>query len=176
MIVHPEAVAEAEVADGRLKIGYSAYHTLVMPQLDFVPLSVMRQLKKFEQSGGKVIWVDCVPRGAELVENDEAVKAALENAQPIPAGQLAGSIAGSYSPAFDLAFSPGTDQMMVGRFHRDGKQIYLLVNRLQKPISIEVKGEGTATLLDPSTGEITSLSLPAGVVAIHPLDPLPTHR
>jgi len=52
-----------------------------------------------------------------------------------------------------------------GRFHRDGKQIYLLVNRLQQPISIEVKGDGSATLLDPSTGEITPLSLPAKLSA-----------
>ena len=54
--------------------------------------------------------------------------------------------------------------MMVGRFHRDGKQIYVLVNRLQTPIKATVTGEGegrSVTVLDPSTGKITQVDLPA---------------
>ncbi len=55
MIVHPEAVAEAAIEDGRMNIGYGSYHTLVMPQLDFIPHKVAFQLKRFEEAGGKIL-------------------------------------------------------------------------------------------------------------------------
>ena len=168
MIVHPEAVAEAEIAAGHMNIGYGSYHTLVMPPLDFVPLAVSEQLQRFEQAGGKVIWVDQVPRGAEHAKNDVAVKAALQNARAIRVDKLAGSIAESYSPEFDLTFTPGTDQLTVGRFHQNGKLVYLLVNREQKSISIKIKGHrkggpGKIKVLDPSTGKTHDISLPVRI-------------
>jgi hypothetical protein len=167
MIVHPEAVEEAEITDGQLKIGYGSYHTLVMPQLDFIPLSVVEQLERFEQSGGKVLWIDQVPRGAEHAGNDQAVKAALQNAQSVSVEEIAGSIEKSYSPEFDLTFTPGTDKLTVGRFHRDEEQVYLLVNREQEEIVVEMKGRrgrggsGKVNVLDPSSGKISTVSLPA---------------
>ena len=166
-IVHPEAVIEAEVVDGYMNIGYGTYHTLVMPQLDFVPLSVLEQLKRFEQSGGEVIWVDQVPRGAEYAKNDPAVKETFQNARAIRIDEIADAISQSYSPEFDLTFTPGTDTLTVGRFHRGGEQVYLLVNRSQEPISVSVQGHrrkgssDSIKLLDPSTGKIRNLSLPA---------------
>ena len=162
MIVHPEAVAEAKIADGRMKIGYGSYHTLVMPQLDFLPLTVVEQLTRFEESGGKVVWVDQVPRGAEHAKNDPSVKAALQNTQAVHLDKLAGGISRSYSADFDLTFAPGTDQLLVGHFYKNGKPVYLLVNRLQESVSIQIKGaSGKVNVLDPSTGKINSVSLPA---------------
>ncbi len=161
MIVHPEAVANAELANGKMKIGYGSYHTLVMPQLDLIPLSVVERLKQFEQSGGKVIWVDQVPRAAEHVQNDAAVNAALASAQAVSVETLAGSIAQSCSPQFDLTFTPGTDKLTVGRFHQKGEQVYLLVNRTQEAITVNVTGGGAVNVLDPSTGKISRVILPA---------------
>jgi hypothetical protein len=161
MIVHPEAVADAEIANGYMKIGYGAYHTLVMPQLDFIPLAVVEQLKQFETSGGKIIWVDQVPRGAEHAQHDPAVKAALIKARSTDVDDLADSIAQSYSSEFDLMFTPGTGKLTVGRFHRNGKQVYLLVNRTQESITVGVKGKTRqVSVLDPSMGKITEASLP----------------
>ena len=163
MIVHPEAVAEAQIVDGQMKIGYGSYHTLVMPQLDFIPIEVARQLKRFEQSGGKVLWIDEVPRGAEHVKNDPDVKKALQEAQITRVDHIAESIAGSFSPKFDLAFTPGTDTLTVGRFHQKGEQVYLLVNRTQEAITVGVqrqRAEGQVNVLDPSTGKISDAALP----------------
>jgi len=164
MIVHPEAVAEAEIAEGRMKIGYGSYHTLVIPQLDFIPLAVTEQLKRFEQAGGNILWVDQVPRGAEHTQNDPAVKAALQNARATRVDEIAGAITRSFSPEFDLTFTPGTDQLTVGRFHQNGKQVYLLVNRTQEVVSVGIIGHrndgGKIKVLDPSTGRITEASLP----------------
>ena len=166
MIVHPEAVAGARIVDGQMKIGYGSYHTLVMPQMDLLPIAVVRQLKRFEQSGGKILWIDEVPRGAEHVKNDADVKKALQEAQITRVDHIAESIASSFSPSFDLVFTPGTDTLTIGRFHKDGEQVYLLVNRMQKAISVGVEGHRGSTLsgkvkvLDPSTGKINEASLP----------------
>jgi hypothetical protein len=167
MVVHPEAVAEAKIENGQMKIGYGSYHTLVMPQLDFIPITVMKQLNQFEKSGGEVIWVDKVPDGAEYEKNNTKVKKALKNAQKVGVDQLADMISNSYSPEFDLTFTPGTDQLTIGRFHKNGDQVYLLVNRMQEDITVEIEGQriksgdGKIKLLNPSTGEISEISLPA---------------
>uniref|UniRef100_UPI003566243C hypothetical protein n=1 Tax=Mariniphaga sediminis TaxID=1628158 RepID=UPI003566243C len=166
MIVHSEAVAEAEIENGRMNIGYGSYHTLVIPQLDFIPLSVVKQLNQFEKSGGKVFWVDQLPRGAEYEKNNAEVNKALANARIVSVEALAGQIGNSYSPEFDLTFTPGTQQLAVGRFRKNGEQVYLLVNRLQEAIEVEIEGHrennasGKVRLLNPSTGEISELSLP----------------
>jgi hypothetical protein len=167
MIVHPEAVADADIENGKMKIGYGSYHTLVMPQLDFIPLAVVRQLKRFEKAGGKILWVDEVPRGAEYAKNDQKVKKSLQNAHKVGIDQIADLISNSYSSEFDLTFTPGTDQLTVGRFHKNSEQVYLLVNRMQKAISVDVQGHrvkggtGKIKVLDPSTGKISKVQLPA---------------
>jgi hypothetical protein len=132
-----------------------------MPQLDFIPIAVAKQLQQFEESGGKVIWVGQVPHGAEHVENDSVVLAALENKPVTPVDKLTSDIAASYSSAFDLTFCPGTEQLIVGRFHKDGRLVYLLVNRKQEAISVNVNGGAESVqVLDPSTGEIRTERLP----------------
>lgn len=167
MIVHPEAVAEAVIENGRMHIGHGAYHTLVMPQLEFIPHKVAVKLQRFEEAGGKVLWVDHVPRAAEHAKYDKKVEKILEGSRPVNIDQVADLINNSYSPSFDLVFSPGTDQLTVGRFHKNKAQVYLIVNRTQKAITIDIKGQRTKgtrdpiKVLDPSTGKIKPHALPA---------------
>ena len=165
MIVHPEAVAEAPIVDGRMQIGFGSYHTLVMPPLDFIPLAVAKQLKAFQAAGGTVVWVGQLPRGAEHIRNDRTVVSSLQGAKATPVKVLAAAIPNSYSAEFDLSFTPATDQLAVGRFHKDGKQVYLLVNRTQEGLTVEVNGQrggvlAMGQLLDPSTGTAHQLQLP----------------
>ena len=67
----------------------------------------------------------------------------------------------SYSDDFDLKFSPGSDQLVVGRFRQKGTPVYFLVNRMQEELPVKISGKGQVKLLDPSTGEIQSVRLPA---------------
>ena len=161
LIVHPKGVAQSEIKEGKMTIGDGTYHTIVMPQMEIIPLAVASKLEAFKKSGGKVLWIDKVPGSAEFAKNDPAVKKGLGNAKSIPANKLKVSIPKGYSSAFDLTFTPGADQLNVGRFRQDGKLVYLLVNRLQKDITVDVKGSGKGKLLDPSTGKISSVSFPA---------------
>ncbi|MDF1826207.1 MAG: hypothetical protein P1U68_16290 [Verrucomicrobiales bacterium] len=166
MIVHPEGVTEAKIMNGHMQIGHGVYHTLVMPQLDFLPLSVAEQLGKFERSGGTVIWADRVPDKAENASDDSPVRQLLKQARATPTAELGDAIPNSFSSDFDLAFTPGTDQLLVGRFHRDGRRVYLLVNRLQEALTVEVGSPGSIgdagqlTVMDPSTGTIRRERLP----------------
>lgn len=169
MIVHPEAVADAKIDDGQMQIGFGSYHTLVMPQLDFIPLAVVEQLKRFKKGGGKILWVDQVPHNAEHTTNDQEVKKALQNARKVDVNQIAGLIENAFSPEFDLTFTPGTDQLTIGRFYKNSEQVYLLVNRLQEAISVDVQGQrveggvGQIRVLDPSSGKISKVQLPASL-------------
>jgi len=160
MIVHPEAVAEAEITEGRMKIGYGSYHTLVMPAMDFLPLDVAQQLARFQEAGGKVIWVDSVPYAAEYAKHDAEVKALLGQSAAISMEAIVPAIGTSYSDDFDLKFSPGSDQLLVGRFRQNDKPVYFLVNRMQEELPVKISGKGQVKLLDPSTGEIQSVRLP----------------
>ena len=128
-------------------------------------MAVAEKLKQFEQSGGKVLWIDQVPGGAEHENNNPVVNAYLKTAEVTPVKHLAESIAQSCSPEVDLSFTPGTDQLTVGRFLKDGDQVYLLVNREQEGIQVQVKGNRKGKeqikVLDPSTGNIGEIPLPA---------------
>lgn len=161
MIVHPDGVEEAKIKDGKMTIGRGSYHTLVIPQMDMLPLAVAEKLVDFQKSGGKVLWADKVPSLSEHTKNDQHFKKALSGATVTPTNKIASSIPRSYSTDFSLSFSPDPKTLAVGRFHSKGKEVYLLVNRQQKDISAKITGKGKVSVLDPSTGKIRSVSLPA---------------
>jgi hypothetical protein len=159
-VVHPQAVAGATIEDGRLRIGRGSYRVLVMPPMDLLPLEVLRKIGGFEAAGGKVVWVDEVPSSALYARDDEAVRQGLASVRPVAAGELPALIGRSYGPAFDLTFTPGTAELGVARFHRDGKKIYFLMNKTEQDLAVHVSGSGPVTVLDPSTGEIREATAP----------------
>jgi hypothetical protein len=159
-VVHPQAVAEATIEDGRLRIGRGSYRVLVLPPMDLLPVEVLRKIEALESAGGKVVWVDEVPSAALYARDDEAVRQGLAAARPVAAGELPALIGQSYSPAFDLTFTPGTSELGVARFHRDGKKIYFLMTKKEQDLAVQVGGSGPVTVLDPSTGEIREATAP----------------
>jgi hypothetical protein len=159
-VIHPQAMAEAAIEDGRLRIGRGSYRVLVMPPMDLLPLDVLRKIEAFEAAGGKVVWVDEVPSAALDARDDEAVRQGLAAARPVAAGELPALIGQSYSPAFDLTFTPGTAELGVTRFHRDGKKIYFVMNKKEEDLAVQVGGSGPVTVMDPTTGEIREATAP----------------
>lgn len=159
-IVHPEAVAGAAIEDGHLRIGRGSYRVLVMPPMDLLPLEALHKIEAFEAAGGKVVWVDEVPSAAINARDDEAIRQGLADARPVAAGELPASIGQSVSPSLDLTFTPGTSELGVARFHRDGKKIYFVMNKTEKDLPAEAGGSGEVTVMDPSTGEIRMATAP----------------
>jgi hypothetical protein len=131
-----------------------------MPPMDLLPVEVLRKIEALESAGGKVVWVDEVPSAALYARDDEAVRQGLAAARPVAAGELPALIGQSYSPAFDLTFTPGTSELGVARFHRDGKKIYFVMNKKEQDVAVQVGGSGPVIVMDPSTGEIREATAP----------------
>ena len=159
-VVHPQAVAEATIEDGRLRIGRGSYRVLVMPPMDLLPVEVLRKIEAFQAAGGKVVWVNEVPSAALYARDDDAVKESLASARPVAAGELPALIGRSFSPSFGLTFTPGPEELGVARFHRGGKKIYFVMNKKEKDVAVQVGGSGPVTVMDPSTGQIREATAP----------------
>jgi hypothetical protein len=161
-IIHPQAMEEATLVGDTLRIGTAVYRYLVMPQMEMLPKAVVDKLQAFESAGGTIIWLESVPQKGLYAAEDEFVRDALRNADPTPVSSLPSLISSSFSAAFDLRFSPGTDQLGVARFYRENQLIYFLMNKTESAIEVQVAGGrgGSVTLLDPTTGEVNSITTP----------------
>ena len=161
-IIHPQAIKEATIVGNTLRIGTATYRYLVMPQMEMLPKSVVEKLQAFERAGGTVIWLDSVPQKGLYPAEDDFVRNALGNAAPSSVSRLTSLIGNSFSAAFDLQFTPGTDQLGVGRFYRKDQRIYFLMNKTETALEVQVSGgqRGSLTLLDPSTGEVSNITTP----------------
>jgi len=164
-IVHPEAVADAEIRDGTLRIGSGSYRYLVMPQMEIVPRDVFAKLRAFEAEGGTVLWVDKKPLFGAYAHEDADVSQWAAGITTFTAEELPGQIGRSYPASFDLLFEPGVFDLPVARFRKDGRRIYYLVNRAEETLTARISAmrTGTVTLLDPATGAVSEAVLPVDV-------------
>ncbi|MBI5689674.1 MAG: hypothetical protein HZC55_06215 [Verrucomicrobia bacterium] len=161
-IVHPDAVAQSAVDQGRMKIGYGSFRYLILPQVDFVPWPVLEKIQAFEAGGGTVLWVDTKPQVGTYAREDALVAAALQEAKIVRPADLATRITNPYDAQFNLRFQPGPGRLAVARFQREGQPMYLLVNRTEQPLKAELTAPSASQvkIWDPSTGNITGFTLP----------------
>ena len=122
--------------------------------MDLMPVEALRKIEAFEAAGGKVVWVDEVPSDAIDARDSDEVRQGLASAQPVNANELPALVGRPYGSEFGLSFTPGTSELGVARFHRDGKKIYFVMNKKEQNLTVQVGGSGPVTMLDPSTGEI----------------------
>ena len=161
-LVHPDAVAESVVADGTMKIGYGSYRYLLMPQMDLIPLPVLKKIQAFESGGGTVLWVDTKPQAGAYAREDSAVVATLKEVNVVRPADLAARIPSPYAARFDLRFEPGPGRLAVARFQRGSQPVCFLVNRTDQPIKVAMHSPTDAgvKVFDPTTGNIAATTLP----------------
>jgi len=160
-IVHPEAIEEAKVENGTMRIGNGSYRTLVIPHVDFIPLATMQKMDQFSSSGGKVIWVGRVAKYAVKEKNDATLGRLIAQAKPKEVAQLAPAIKNVYPNAFSCDFGANYKDVAVARYWREEKPLYLIINRTGEKREIEVnrrRKAGTLTLYNPETGKIRDIS------------------
>ncbi|MBI3948512.1 MAG: hypothetical protein HY321_21545, partial [Armatimonadetes bacterium] len=81
--VYDEALREAKVADGKIRMGDDAYSVLVVPPCEFIAADVLARLEEFAASGGRTIGIGMLPTrvlditGAAPMD-DSAGRAALQ--------------------------------------------------------------------------------------------------
>jgi hypothetical protein len=148
-----DAVLKAEIREGRLIVGAHEYTSIIMPRVELLPLAVMQKLGQFEQSGGKVLWVDSLPRLGDA-----------------PA-QVAENLGPAFPADFRLRLDAENKNIFVNRWERDGRRINYVVNNSAESLSpaLRLEGEtsGSVQIYNPEDGSITPLALP-GAVTLKP--------
>lgn len=142
------ALSGADVCDGKIYLGGHCFDVLVFPAGIVMPEAVGKLSDDMEKQGGKVLAapVECTPK---------FVKDAIAPVE---------------------RFEPELLQLVYGKFIRDGRTIYLVLNASDSNYegTLSVAKCGTWRVLNPDTGEISSLksdgqSLP---VSLKPLQTL----
>ncbi len=146
-IIDHEALAEARVEKGRLLVGRQSYRAVLLPTGVELPEQASKVVEQFRQHGGVV---------AGNVSSDSEVLHKM------------------VAPAFRL--QPSCGHVVLGRFHRQGREILLLVNVGNAEYSGKLVSNlsGRWTAMNPATGNIEPLATKAtSGLALH-LAPLET--
>jgi hypothetical protein len=165
--VDGDAVLKAEIRAGRLIMGAHEYTSIIMPRVELLPLPVMQKLQQFEKAGGKVLWVDSLPRLGDSSEEHAAVQAAVAEAKVIAPAQVAENLGPAFPASFRLRLDAENKNIFINRWERDGRRINYVVNNSGETLSpnfrLEGKTSGSVQIYNPADGTITPLALPGAV-------------
>jgi len=159
LIVHPDAVKESNIQQGKMLVGDSAFKYLIMPQMEILSLSEIEKIKAFEEQGGVVLWVNNTPKYAQKAQNDERISLISQQWQSINYADLPKLINAPHPKTFDLNIA-ATGQTSIGRFTQGKSIIYYVVNREGRDINIaislpdNVNQDNSFQVMDPTTGEV----------------------
>jgi hypothetical protein len=160
--LHGDWIREGKVEDGALVAGGGRYTTVVMPEVEVLPLDIAERLADFEKAGGKIIWVKSLPVLGDAAAEHEKVRALFAGRETVEPANVTKAIGPVLPPGFDLR-TDGTP--LIARFARDGHRINFLVNYRDKPMTVpleSVNGEAlTVRVYDPLGGTITAQKAPA---------------
>jgi hypothetical protein len=161
--LHGDWIREARVENGILVAAGGRYSTLVMPQVEVLPLDVAEKIAEFQKSGGKVLWVNSLPELGDAPGEHAQVIELFAGQNTISPGNVAAAIGRVIPPGFELRTN---DVPMIARFVRDGRRINFLVNYRDKPMAVPLKSAGgplTLQVYDTLDGSITAQQAPASV-------------
>jgi hypothetical protein len=159
--LHGDWIEKARVEKGWLVAANGRYRTIVMPELELLPLAVARKLEEFEKAGGKVLWVKSLPQMGDSSEEHEKVRAMFAKKKILSPGRVAEAIGQGLPPGFTLETGP---EVLTARFIRDGRRITYLVNYQADKVTVPVTlAPGSGRKFDvyhPMDGTIQPQELP----------------
>ena len=162
--LHGDWIQDAKVEDGWLVAANGRYRTLIMPQVEVLPLDVAEKIAEFQKAGGKVLWASSLPQMGDAADEHEKVQGLFAGQQILRPGDVAAAVGRVVLPGFELR----TDQVpMIARFVRDGRRINYLVNYRDKPMTVPLEAANGSPLsvqvYNPLDGSITKLQAPTTV-------------
>jgi hypothetical protein len=162
--LHGDWIRDAKVEDGWLVAANGRYRTLIMPQVEVLPLDVAEKIAEFQKAGGKVLWASSLPQMGDAADEHEKVRGLFAGQQILRPGDVAAAVGRVVPPGFELR----ADQApMIARFVRDGRRINYLVNYRPQPMTVPLESAGDARLsvhvYNPLDGSITPQQTPATV-------------
>ena len=162
--LHGDWIEKAKVEKGWLIAANGRYRTLVMPEVELLPLTVARKIEDFEKGGGKVIWVKSLPQMGDSSEEHEKVKAMFAKRKILSPGRVAEAVGAALPPGFTLR--TGTE-VLTARFTRDGRRITYLVNyhagKVDVPLTLASGSSQSFDVYNPMDGAITAQKVPGSV-------------
>ncbi len=149
-ILTEDALEKAEIKDGILTVSGTQYETVILPDIKIIRDSALKKLDEFEQSGGKVIYINNSPKITTDGDKLKPKKAiSLEN--------LASDLA-----EMSVSFI-GNDVFVSKYLTDDNKEMYFLINPSTEDETILVNGTGEFYLLSPEYGTTDEINLPANI-------------
>ncbi|MEI6337315.1 MAG: hypothetical protein WCQ57_01875, partial [Verrucomicrobiota bacterium] len=162
--LHGDWIRDARVEDGVLVAASGRYSTIIMPQVELLPLDVAKKIEAFQKSGGKVVWVNSLPQLGDAPGEHAQVSGLFAGQQTVRPGEVVAAIGRVVPPGFGLRTA---DVPMIARFTRDGRRINYLVNYRPQPMTVPLESAGNAPLsvhvYNPLDGSITPQQTPATV-------------
>ena len=154
----------AKIGDGQMKVGDHAYTTLILPNVDLLPLAVVRKLEQFQRAGGRVLWVDGLPRLGDARDGHAAVRDAVASQKVVNAAAVRNELGTTIPVGFRLRVEGVPQGLFVGRYTRHGRPMTYLVNSNAKPVDPAVRSEAgadaTVRVYNPVDGTIRQHKLP----------------
>jgi hypothetical protein len=183
--LHGDWIEKGKVEKGCLIAANGRYRTIVMPEVELLPLAVARKLEEFEKAGGKVLWVKSLPQMGDSSEEHEKVRAMFAKKKILSPGRVAEAIGTALPPGFTIETGP---EVLTARFVRDGRRITYLVNYRAAQVTVPVKlASGSGRKFDvynPMDGTIQPQELPgmltipgdASLLVVEPSRPTDSNR
>ena len=137
--INNDALENASIANGRLRVGQGDYAVVVLPEITGIPVETMEKMRAFARAGGKVIAIGhppslCygLPQWREKSARVREVSAELFS--PTGSGVVAADAERTFLQALRASQAPDIDferpDPMVGFVHRQsaGNDYYFLAN------------------------------------------------
>jgi len=155
-----DAVLRAEIREGRLVVGLHEYTSIIMPRVELLPLAVVQRLQRFEAAGGKVLWVDALPRLGDKPEEHARVRDAVATSRVISPEDVMSNLGPAFPESFRLRLDGKPDGLFITRWLRNGHCVNFLVNSAYSPLTTNIRLEGNPDgkiwVYDPADGSMTS--------------------
>lgn len=155
-----DAVLRAEIREGRLVIGRHSYTSIIMPRVELLPFAVLEKLHQFEVAGGKVLWVDRLPRLGDTVDEHAQVRAAVAESRVISPEEAVATLGPAFPEDFRLRLDGKPEGLFITRWLQHGRRVNFVVNAAYEPLTatlrLEGQPNGTLWVYDPADGSIAT--------------------
>ena len=155
-----DAVLRAEIREGRLVVGTHAYTSMIMPRVELLPLAVLQKLQQFEAAGGRVLWVDRLPRLGDKPEEHAQIRAAVAASRAISPEEVVTNLGPAFPNDFRLRLDGKPEGLFITRWLQQGHRVNFVVNSAYEPVSanlrLEGQPDGTLWVYDPADGSIAA--------------------
>jgi hypothetical protein len=166
-----DAVLRAEIREGRLVIGAHEYTSMIMPRVELLPLAVLQKLQQFEAAGGRVLWVDRLPRLGDKPDEHAQIRAAVAASRVISPEQVVANLGPAFPDEFRLRLDAKPEGLFVTRWLQQGHRVNFVVNSAYEPVTANLRLEGQPGgrlwVYNPADGSIAAREA-AGSLTLEP--------